>query len=359
MSTLLRALLALSLLCVLVSAHAIDSSLYVGEALVGGQDEAEREKALPQALAQALVRASGDAGLVNDPALAGKLGVASTLMRLFSYRVVSEPDVSGALTQRLYLVVQFDPAGIAALLNELKRPLWGERPPTLVWLMVDSGGPKTIAGAAQVQALLPFTRPAELRGIPLKFPLMDIEDQSRLDPAMAWDATQTQILAASQRYGTPLVFVVKLSRNGPAWNGKFTLIEQYGAASTESWNTAYSDAASVLQSAAVGLADRLAARYAASGVQTKPTEYRVWVEGLKSAADYGRVTKYLAGVTGVRGLETEAARDDRLLLRLTLTMTLERFKQVLEFEHRLNVVALESAAGAPARLALPPATTRE
>lgn len=354
MSTLLRAFLALSLFCVLSSAYAIDPNLFSGEALVAGQDEAEREKALPQALTQALVRASGDAGIGNDPALAGKLALAPTLLRQFSYRTVSEPDIGGTLTQRLYLVVQFDPAGIAALLNELKRPLWGERPPTLVWLIVDSGGTKTIAGAAQVVALLPFTRPAELRGIPLKFPQMDIEDQAKLDPVTAWDAAPAQILAASQRYATPLVFVVRLARNGPAWTGKFTLIEQYGAASAESWQSAFSDAASVLQAASVGLSDRLAQRYAASGVQTKPTDYRVWVEGLRAATDYGKVVKYLSGVTGVRAVEPETARDDQLLLKLTLTMTLERFKQVLEFEHRLNVVALESADGAQARLALPP-----
>ena len=354
MPTLSRAFLALLLLCAFRAAHAIDPSLFSGEALVASQDDAERERALPTALAQALVRASGDAGLVNDATLSGKLAAqAPTLVRQFSYRIVSEPDISGALAQRLYLVAQFDPAGVAALLAEIKRPLWGERPQTLVWVVVDSGGPKTIAGAAQVQALLPLTRPAELRGIPLKFPQMDAEDQSKLDPQTAADAPPAQVLAASQRYGTPLVFVVRLARNGNAWTGRFTLIEQFGAASTEEWKTAYSDAASVMQSAASGLADRLAARYAAAGVQTKPTDYRVWVEGLRAAADYGKVIRYLSGVTGISKVETEAARGDRLLLKLTLTMTLERFKQVLEFEHKLNVVALESADGAQARLALP------
>lgn len=355
MLKLLRALFALSILGLAPGARALDSSLFSGEAPVASQDDAERDRALPGALTQALVRASGDAGLANDPALAAKLALAPTLMRQFSYRLVSEPDVGGVLVQKLYLVAQFDPAGVGAILTELKRPLWGERPPTLVWVLVDSGAGKTIAGAAQVQALQPFTRPAELRGIPLKFPQMDADDQAKIDALSAWEAPPEKFVAASQRYGTPLIFVVRLSRGGNAWNGRFTLIEQYGAASSEEWKTAYSDAASVLQAAASGLADRLAARYAASGVQTKPTDYRVWVEGLHAAADYGRVVKYLSGVTGVRAAEPEAAGGDRLLMKLTLTMTLERFKQVLEFEHRLNVVAIESADGAQARLALPSA----
>jgi hypothetical protein len=351
---LLRAFLALSLILVCGLAHALDPGLFSGEALVAGQDDAEREKALPQALAQALVRASGDAGLVNEPTLAAKLAAqAPTLVRQFSYRVVSEPDVSGVLAQRLYLVAQFDPAGVSAMLAELKRPLWGERPPTLVWVLIDTGVSKSIAGAAQVHALGPLTRPAELRGIPLKFPQMDADDQAKLDPQTAADAPPAQVLAASQRYGTPLVFVVRLARTGSTWTGRFTLIEQFGAASSEEWKTAYSDAASVLQAAGTGLADRLAGRYAAVGVQTKPTEFRVWVEGLHNATDYGRAVRYLSSVTGIKSVETEAARGDRLLLKLTLTMTLERFKQVLEFEHKLNVVALESADGAQARLALP------
>ena len=62
--------------------------------------------------------------------------------------------------------------------------------------------------------------------------------------------------------------------------------------------------------------------------------------------------RYLSGVSGVRAVEPETVSGDRLLLKLTLTMTLERFRQVLMFEHRLNVTSLESSDGAQARLAL-------
>ena len=108
----------------------------------------------------------------------------------------------------------------------------------------------------------------------------------------------------------------------------------------------------MLNAAGSGLADRLAQRYAMAGVQTKPTDYRVWVEKLDSADDYGRVLKYLAAVSGVRAVEPETASGDRLLVKLTLTMTLERFRQVLTFEHRLSVTSIEPSDGAQARLTL-------
>jgi hypothetical protein len=54
----------------------------------------------------------------------------------------------------------------------------------------------------------------------------------------------------------------------------------------------------------------------------------------------------------VRAVEPEAASGDSILFKLTMTMTLERFRQVLTFEHRLNVTSLEPADGASARLAL-------
>jgi hypothetical protein len=333
--------------------RAQELALYTGEAAVASQDEAERARALPQALAQALVRASGDGSIASDPALSGKLEQAATLARQFSYRQVAEPGPGGAPQNRLFLSVQFDPAGVNQILGELKRPVWGQdRPQSLVFLVVDTGGPKQVASAAQASALTPLTRAAELRGIPLRFPQMDAEDLSRIDAMAAWEGDAAKVSTAAQRYGTPLIFLVRLNRQGAGWFGRFTLIEQFGGGAPESWSTSFPDAAGVLSAAAGGLADRLAQRYAMAGVQTKPTEYRVWVEKLDTSDDYGRVVKYLGGVSGVRGVEPETASGDRLLLKLTLTMTLERFRQVLTFEHKLAVTSLEPSEGAVARLAL-------
>jgi len=334
-------------------ACAQDLALFNGEAQVASQDEAERARALPQALVQALVRATGDGRLAVELAGSDKLDQAATLVRQFSYKQANEPGPGGTLQPRLYLSAQFDPAGIGQLLNDLKRPFWGpERPSTLVLLVVDSGGPKQIVSLQQSSVLTPFTRTAELRGIPLRFPQMDADDLIRIDANAAWEGDAGRLDAAAQRYGTPLVFLVRLNRNGPGWNGRFTLIEGFGDNPPESWSTTFPDAASVLGAAASGLADRLAQRYAAASVQTKPTDFRVWVEDLNSPDDYGRVVKYLTGVGGVRAVEPEAADKDRLLLKLTLTMTLERFRQVLAFEHRLAVTSVAQEDGAQARLTL-------
>jgi hypothetical protein len=347
------ALAALAGCCLIPPLQAEDLALYTGETPVASQDEAERTHALPAALAQALVRVSGDGSVASDPALQPKLEAAPQLMRQFSYRQVNEPGPGGAPQSHLYLSAQFDPAGVNQILGELKRPVWGqERPQTLVLLVVDSGGPKQIASAAQAAALSPLTRAAELRGIPLKFPLMDPDDLIRIDEAAAWEGDAAKIAGAAQRYGTPLTFLVRLNRAGSGWTGRFTLFEQFGGSAPENWSTTFPDAASVLSAAAGGLADRLAHRYAMAGVQTKPTEYRVWVDKLDNADDYGRVLKYLSGVSGVRAVEPEAASGDSILFKLTMTMTLERFRQVLTFEHRLNVTSLEPADGASARLAL-------
>src|SRR5436190_1877219 len=76
--------------CLPGETRAQDVALYTGEAPVQSQDEAERARALPQALTQALVRVSGDGGIGADPALAPKLEQAPALMRQYSYRQVTE-----------------------------------------------------------------------------------------------------------------------------------------------------------------------------------------------------------------------------------------------------------------------------
>src|SRR6188474_825587 len=91
-----RALLVLAACLPGAQLRAQDLGLYTGETPVASQDEAERARALPQALTQALARVSGDGGIGNDPALAAKLEQAPALMRQFSYRQVNEPGPGGA-----------------------------------------------------------------------------------------------------------------------------------------------------------------------------------------------------------------------------------------------------------------------
>ncbi|HET7843965.1 MAG TPA: DUF2066 domain-containing protein [Xanthomonadales bacterium] len=331
-----------------VAAGAADPRLYSGEALVTSQDEAERTRALAPALLQALVKASGDAAVATDPRATPVLEQANALLQRFSYRQTVD-TVAGQPIARTWLVAQFDPAGIERALAGMGRSTWAERPPTLVWLVIDDGAAKRVATAAQVEALGALTREAEQRGVVLKFPQMDPQDFATADPERLWDGAPAKALEGAARYGAPAALVARLDRSGGGWRGRFTLVD--GGGSTD-WSASYADANSVLAAGANGLADRLAQRYAIPAADRQPGDYQLWIADVRSPIDYGTVLEYLGNLSIVGSVVPVGADGDRMLVQVHLEVTLGRLRQLLALQEVLQFDDTVETVGAQATLRL-------
>jgi uncharacterized protein len=329
-------------------AGAIDPRLYSGEALVSSQDEAERSRALAPALLQALVKASGDTKLASDPRATPIIEQAPALLQRYTYRQ-SVDTVAGQPVARTWLVAQFDPVRVEAALRGIGRSTWAERPPTLVWLLIDDGATKRVASAAQVDALGALTREAEQRGVPLLFPQMDPQDYATADPERLWDGAPDKALAGAARYDAPVALVARLARSGQGWQGRFTLVDGGGSVG---WTASYADSNSVLAAAASGLADRLAQRYAIPPADRQPGDYQLWIADVRSPLDYGTAVSYLENLSVVGSITPIGADGDRLLVQAHLEVTLNRLRVLLELQ---DVMAFDDTAetvGAQATLRL-------
>lgn len=318
------------------------TDLYTGEALVASQDAAERERALGPALVQVLVKVSGDPRVGQHPGIDAELSQAAALLLRFGYRQDAS-SVAGQPSSRLWLQAEFDRAGVDALLARAGVPQWGtERPLTLVWLVIDDGRSKTIASASQVAALGALTGAAEQRGIQLQLPAVDSEDLARIGPEELWSGGAEKAHAAAQRYGARATLVARLARSGSGWTGRFTLVDSGGSAE---WSASYLDSNSVLAAGANGLADRLAQRFSIAPGDRVVADFHMVVEGVDGPTDYGRVLDYLAGMTAVGAVFPEGAEGNRLLLKLTLNVGLERFGQMLALGDVLEMDAAQDPAG--------------
>jgi hypothetical protein len=216
-----------------------------------------------------------------------------------------------------------------------------EQTATLVWLVIDDGTRKTVASAAQVAALTPMTTKAAERGIVLRFPELDGNDLARIDADTLWSGDPRKALAAAQRYRASQALVARLSRNGAAWNGRMTLVDAFGA---EDWLAQHPDSSSVLIDATAGLADRLDKRRALAVSERVVADHLLWIDEVRSPADYGRVLKYLESLPVVEAVTPEGADGDRLLVKARLTVRLERLQQMLALGDTLR---LDDAAVAP------------
>jgi hypothetical protein len=350
MSARLRPLLLLVLPLLLAGVQPVRAQspdLYTGTAPVASQDEAERGRALGPALVSALVRASGDSTLAADPRLAAQLESAPRWLQTFGYRQEVEAGPGGTPQVREYLQARFDPAGLQAALGALGRGVWGERPRTLLWLVIDDGSARRIAASTQVSALGALTRRARDRGIEIALPRMDAEDLARIDPDTLWGGPSSAGLAAAARYGTPVVLIARLSRAGAGWQARFSLVD---GGRPDDWSGTFADANAALAAAADGLADRLAQRFAVAAAERVVAQYEVSVAGVDSPDDFARVLSYLGTLSVVQSATPIGAEGSSLSLAVTFTVGPARLRQVLALG---GVLAFEEGAlAADRRIAL-------
>jgi hypothetical protein len=263
--------------------------------------EGDREQAFRDALAAVLVRMTGRRDIAARPEVAPLLGNAAAFAQQFSQPA---PD-------RMWAA--FDGAALERELTQLGQPVWGpDRPTTLLWIAIDGGGGKRFVMAAgeefeqEAPIRAEILAAAEERGVPVVFPLMDAEDRALASFPEVWGGFDDSILAASARYGADAVLVGRLSLDDPG-HGRWGLLE---AGDAQRW------AGGIGQS--IGrLADQFAARFAVvSSGETRVV--RLAVSGIDSIADYGRISRFLGGLTAVEALSVESVEGDQLVFRAAL-----------------------------------------
>jgi hypothetical protein len=120
-------------------------SLYVSQAIVTGQGEANREFGLRDCLERVLVRVSGDQRLLAHPRLAELRQRAASFISGFSYRdrLAGKPihDEQGTYDRPHDLTCRYDPTVVDHLLADLgARPWLAQRPALKVFLEVKRNG---------------------------------------------------------------------------------------------------------------------------------------------------------------------------------------------------------------------------
>lgn len=291
----------LAVACGLVAAPQVDGAtvagLYEAAVPVTGSGEAARNAAFAAALRVVAVRASGrrDAGDRLDPAAARDAG---RLVQRFG----DNPDGT--------LGVGFDADSVERVLAASGLPVWGsERPLTLVWLSVeDVSGVRNWLG---LDAALPESRVlrqvADLRGVPLAWPVMDMEDRMAAEGLAGESAAPARITALAARYRADAVLVGRGRRDAAGE----TLVE---------WTLHFGETATTTRGPlAEGIhfaADRYAEFFAApAGVVNSLTVDVTAVQGL---AAYAETLAYLEGLAVVRSVAVEQVSGDVVRFRLAI-----------------------------------------
>jgi len=295
-----------------------EPALFESEVVVGDQSSATRAAALDSALREVLVRVTGQRGVQDMQA--AQLLLADPERLVQQYRYFTE---SGKEPPLLKLWVRFDGAAIRQALQQQGVAYWGgERPDTLVWLAVEERGNRYVVPAGDNGEVYRQVEAAgRSRGVPLVFPLMDLEDQARVRFADIWGGYTDKVIGASQRYSPPAILIGRLNRTASGgWAARWQL-EMGGR--QRAWSDSHPQLAAL---AAQGI-DELAGLQAEQLAVTTPgytgSAVAITVDGLDTLAAYARTGNYIAALSAVRAVQVGAASGDTVQYNLQLNGNLQ------------------------------------
>jgi len=310
---------ALLWIALLTPGKAAPADLFESEVVVPNQSPGERNSAFRTALAEVLVRVAGRNDVLDSEPAQALLGDPAKLVQ--QYRYYTRPDSQPPV---LLIWVRFDEASIRGGLQQQGLSYWGkERPDTLVWLAVEDRGRRYVVAAgddSDVRQQIELA--ARQRGVPVVFPLMDLEDQSRARFSDIWGGFFDNVLQASERYSPQAVLIGRLNRSvSGGWSSRWHL--QVGGKSS-SWTDSRNDLALLSQQGINDTADILASQFAvATGGAAGSGRVTIEISGVNSLADYARINAYLAALTSVADLQLTQVDGSSLQYSLLLNGSLQ------------------------------------
>ncbi|EGG95177.1 hypothetical protein IMCC1989_1600 [gamma proteobacterium IMCC1989] len=199
--------------------------LYTHTQLVLDQSENLRLQAMRAGLASVFVRVTGDAQSVKQAAVVQALSKPSAYVSQYRYRTTDEViTIAGASRPAQELWLQFSESAIQRVLQTAQLPVWPNvRPEILLWVAADESGKRILgSGSTPINA---FKRTADIRGLPLAMPLLDLTDRQELTATRLWARDERAINRASARYGADGVLAGRIvSVSAVQLRGNFVLI---------------------------------------------------------------------------------------------------------------------------------------
>ena len=321
-------------LCAALTQAVASQQLFESEVVVQSQAPALRAAALKSALEEVLVRVAGqDSVLQTQPAQA-LLQKPSRLVQ--HYRYFTVPDSQPPI---LKLWVRFDGDTITQSLQaQGLAPRTSERPDTLAWLAVDDRGKQYVVSADdETDVHRQIAAVARARSVPILFPLMDIEDQSRARFADIWGGSFEQTLEASARYKPQAILIGRLQRSPSGGWSSYWFIDVAGK--TASWSNSEQQLVTLLQQGIDDTADHLSSQFAMMANRGTANVVSISVAGVKSLAAYARVSNYLVSLASVIDLQVEQISGPRVQYRLQLGGSLQELTRTVSIGTVLEPVA--------------------
>jgi hypothetical protein len=345
--TRLLLLCGMALSTVLVTSVAANpvENLYVESVPVADQQTIARNEAASIGMAPVLIRVSGSSAVLLNSDIQEAIKKASRYLSKFSYQETPlQPVESSEGEEQLpySLELQFRKPAILDLLRASNEPIWAEnRPATLVWLVIDDiAGRRLPTDDDETELKQIVETRAARRGLPLVWPVYDLQEQATVSVDSLWAADAKAIGLASQRYDSSVTLLGRLLGTS---DGKWRVAWEYNF----NGEFTYSDSeCEILDDCIAGpidaVAELLSSRYALVSTD-QGNVAKVKVAGVSSFEDYGTLLFYFKDLIAVSDVAMNSIKGDVFEFTLDLTANRERLVELISLNKRL--VPVPNVAG--------------
>ncbi|MFF7863485.1 MULTISPECIES: DUF2066 domain-containing protein [unclassified Pseudomonas] len=265
----------LALISVAAQAENVAGLYQVREPMVGQGAEA-RTAATAKALDTLVLRLTGDPKAAQSPALAE--------LRKDPQQIINQVGSEAGPPESV--VVEFDPGSTERALRKAGLALWGSnRPSILGWWLNDSAEGSSLVGDGQASAQ-PLRRAAQHRGLPLRLPLADLQEQLVANAKQIEASDPAPLREAAERYGADALLAVHAQEADGKWQGKWQL---WLGDQREQGTAEGGDPAALADAVMLAVSSRLAPRYVTRPGASSQMQVQVQGMSLQRYAELARV----------------------------------------------------------------------
>ncbi|WP_226684278.1 DUF2066 domain-containing protein [Shewanella indica] len=324
----------LSLFCATTLVQAVEvKQLDEATVAVGSRSSAEKSKGLKKALEDVILKNSGSRSALESPEIQAKLANADALVSQFGYLDTEEG---------LKLKANFDHRKIVDMLRQAGLPVWGkQRPLTLFWLSTDINNERVIlSDDSSAEERKAFADASMERGVPLMFPLMDLDDLMRINVNDVRGLFADTVATASTRYQADFFAMGALEANGSEFNYQLVLYpktdisQSFGQPLLNRQGQAASKDEAVAEMM-LSLSDYFVSRYAIAdsgdGLLSK-----VRFIGISQMKQLVEIEAFLNQLSAVREVSLSTLQGDSATFKVQLFGSEDDLKNLLRLEPRLS-----------------------
>ncbi|MFJ4458431.1 DUF2066 domain-containing protein [Pseudomonas sp. NPDC089392] len=250
--------------------------LYQVREPVTGQGAEARAAATVNAFDTLVLRLTGDPKAAQSPALAE--------LRKDPQQIINQVGSEAGPPESVQ--VEFDPGSTERALRKAGLALWGSnRPSILGWWLNDSAEGSNLVGDGQASAQ-PLRRAAQHRGLPLRLPLADLQEQLVADAKQIENSDPAPLREAAKRYGADALLAVHAQEADGKWQGKWQL---WLGDQREQGSAEGADQAALADAVMLAVSSRLAPRYVTRPGASSQLQLQVQGMNLQRYAELARV----------------------------------------------------------------------